>query len=92
MEIHNFVRGLSPHPCAWTDIIINGTLYEGCKIYKVHPWPDGNANYKATDTPEAVIGHKAMFVQCADGKVEILEMQMPGKKRLQARDIINGLK
>ena len=91
-EIHNFVRGLSPYPCAWTDISINGTVYEGCKIYAVQPLPGGNADNATDGVPTAVITKNSLRIACADGCVEVLEMQLPGKKRLQVKDLINGLR
>lgn len=77
-EIHNFVRGLSPYPAAWCNLTIHGKEYENVKVYRVEPC--------------AAPSDKDIAVPCADGYVRILELQLPGKKRMDARALLNGLK
>ena len=77
-EIHNFVRGLSPYPAAWCNLVIHGKEYENVKVYRVEPC--------------AAPSDKDIAVPCADGYVRILELQLPGKKRMDARALLNGLK
>lgn len=36
-------------------------------------------------------GHGAINLTCADGDLEVLELQVPGKKRMMAKDFLNGL-
>ena len=31
-QVHNFVRGLIPYPAAWTNLNINGNIFENVKI------------------------------------------------------------
>ena len=91
-QIRDFVRGLSPYPCAWTDLIIGEKRFDGCKIYTVETHYDMQIATTSDEVPRAhIINHK-LFVPCKDGCVEIVDMQLPGKKRLSARDIINGLR
>ena len=78
-EVHNFVRGLSPYPAAWANITVNGQSFENVKIYQVKV--QGN---NAPSTKEIVI-------PCKEGAVQILELQVPGKKRMDARSFLNGL-
>lgn len=78
-RIVNFVRGLSPYPAAWADIEIGGRMYEGVKIYKV-----------ARSSQAQQKGH--ILVPCADGYIDILELQLPGKKRMNAQALLNGLR
>lgn len=77
-EIYNFVRGLSPYPAAWCDLTIHGNNYENVKVYRVEPCTAPN--------------DKEIVVSCADGYVRILELQLPGKKRMDAHALLNGLK
>ena len=94
-DIHNFVRGLAPVPCAWTDLLINGNLYEGCKIFAVKPVVSvGADNHEPADggVPVAEISKHSLRIKCADGCVEVLEMQLPGKKRMAVCDLVNGLR
>lgn len=82
-EIRNHVRGLSPYPAAWIGAPIPehplAAMLEGAKVYRV----------AATDKSEQK-GH--IIFPCADGYVDILELQLPGKKRMNAPALLNGLR
>ncbi len=78
-EIHNFVRGLSPYPCAWTNLTINSVVYENVKVFHVTPWKGEEDRGK-------------ILVPCLDGYVSIDELQLPGKKRMDAKALLNGLR
>ena len=82
-QIRNHVRGLSPYPAAWiSEMPVSHPLAEvlkGAKVYKV-----------AVAKQAEQKGH--IIVPCADGYVDILELQMPGKKRMDAAALLNGLK
>ena len=82
-DIRNHVRGLSPYPAAWiNEMPISHPLAEvlkGAKVYKV----------EVTQHAEQK-GH--IIVPCADGYIDLLELQLPGKKRMDAAALLNGLK
>jgi methionyl-tRNA formyltransferase len=82
-RIYNHVRGLSPYPAAWIDNMpTNHPLAEvlkGAKVYRVSI--SQNAEQK---------GH--ILIPCADGYIDIIELQLPGKKRMNASALLNGLK
>ncbi len=78
-EVHNFVRGLSPYPAAWANLTINGQSFENVKIYQVKVQRD-----KVQSTKEIII-------PCKEGAVSILELQVPGKKRMDIKAFLNGL-
>ena len=78
-EVHNFVRGLSPYPCAWCNLTVNGQTFENVKVYAVEVLMD---NVQST---------KEIVVPCREGAVRILELQAPGKKRMDAKSFLNGL-
>ena len=82
-EIRNHVRGLSPYPAAWIGAPLPehplATLLEGAKVYKV----------AKTDRAEQK-GH--IIFPCADGYVDIMKLQLPGKKRMNAQALLNGLR
>lgn len=86
-EVHNFVRGLSPYPAAWANLAINGTPFENVKIYSVAIIP-GSQN---SGNPEFQNSAKDIIVPCKEGAVRILELQVPGKKRMDAKSFLNGL-
>ena len=82
-EIRNHVRGLSPYPAAWIqELPASHPLAEvlkGAKVYKV-----------AIAQGAEQKGH--IIVPCADGYIDLLELQLPGKKRMDAAALLNGLK
>ena len=82
-QIRNHVRGLSPYPAAWISempaIHPLADLLKGAKVY----------NVAITQLSEQK-GH--IIVPCADGYIDILELQLPGKKRMDAPSLLNGLK
>lgn len=75
-QVHNFVRGLSPYPAAWCNLTVGEKVLENVKVYAVKP----------TERPSA------LAIKTADGYVDVLELQVPGKKRMLAKDFLNGLK
>ena len=81
-EVHNFVRGLSPYPAAWTNLTINGQYFENVKIYAVE---------KVESQKSKVESKGEIIVPCKEGAVRILELQVPGKKRMDAKSFLNGL-
>ena len=79
-EVHNFVRGLSPYPAAWANLTINGQLFENVKIFSVE-----------VSTSRDLETSKDIIVPCREGAVRILELQVPGKKRMDTKSFLNGL-
>ncbi|MBR1877961.1 MAG: methionyl-tRNA formyltransferase [Paludibacteraceae bacterium] len=82
-EVHNFVRGLSPYPAAWANLTINGQYFENVKIYRVEAVSCQNS--AASRQPAEIL------IPCREGAVRILELQAPGKKRMDAKSFLNGL-
>ena len=79
-QVKNFVRGLSPYPTAWTNITIAGQAFENVKIH-------------AVEVVEGTLktSNKEIIIPCKEGLVRILELQAPGKKRMDAKAFLNGL-
>lgn len=86
---HNFVRGLSPYPGAWT----NATLPDGrettikilaTKVTDTHTSHDtgGAALFTSQDN--------RLLVRMPGGTLEITQLQVAGKKRMAASDFLNG--
>jgi len=80
-QVHNFVRGLSPYPAAWANLTINGQTFENVKVFTVEALENGPCT---TDK-------SSIIVPCKEGAVRILELQVPGKKRMEAKAFLNGL-
>lgn len=87
-QVYNFVRGLSPHPGAWTKIRKTNQDPTVLKIYKTqiaHQEVCGPAG-------TFFIASNRLYVNTGNGVLELLEVQLAGKKRMQARDFLNGLR
>ena len=82
-QVYNHIRGLSPYPAAWINQMPAthplAELLKGAKVYKA----------AVTQLSEQK-GH--IIIPCADGYIDILELQLPGKKRMDAPALLNGLK
>jgi methionyl-tRNA formyltransferase len=81
--IHNFVRGLSPYPAAWTRI--NDKVY---KVYKGQPTTEQNTSLKAGEY--LTDGKTYLKIQTADFLYRLLEIQAPGKRRMSIEDFFRG--
>jgi len=77
--VHNHVRGLSPYPGAWT-------LHDGTRL-KLYRTRRAEGEGEAGDVLEA---DDRLVVACGTGAVEVLTLQQPGRKRLDAADFLNG--
>ena len=83
--IHNRVRGLQPWPGAFTRIQ-GHTLH----IWKSRPAIETTGAANGGRVPGRVVTLKPFVVSCGEGALELLEMQLEGRKRLSAADFING--
>ncbi|RZJ67743.1 MAG: methionyl-tRNA formyltransferase [Flavobacterium sp.] len=85
-EIHNLIRGLSPYPAAWCWFTDNGSeqnvkIYESRVVLEVHDKPIGTI----------VSGKKEIKIAVADGFIQIISLQLPGKKKMTAQELLNGI-
>lgn len=81
-DINNFVRGLNPYPAAWTKL--DGKT---CKVFTV---AKGEITPGTSEAP-VITDHKhKIYRRCADAWVEISELQMEGKKRMNVEDFLRG--
>lgn len=89
-EVHNFVRGLNPSPATWCTMQL-GDKIEVVKLYAVRPTDIPRTETTAIGEVKLDFRNKTILVACKDYYIQILEMQLAGKKRMAARDILNGL-
>lgn len=87
-KIHNKIRGLSPYPAAWT-IFKKGEESKLVKIYKGHFEKGAHSN---KNFGEISFEQNIIRIQLSDGHYFIEELQPEGKKRMTAREFLNGLK
>ncbi len=88
-QIVDFVRGLSPYPAAWTNL---QHPTKGCLSAKIF-----RAAYTAAthDEPIGIIrtDHREVIeVACSDGWLRIEELQIAGKRRMTAHDLLLGFR
>ncbi len=76
------IRAMSPWPCAYT--LIDG---ETMKIYSVKEAGHSGSRPGTILTADP---HQGLVVACDNCDLEILELQMPGSKRMSARDYLRG--
>ena len=90
-NIFNKVRGLSPYPAAWTGLkAANGDTISPVKIYKVSIVEEGkdngnNIGHLETDSKTHI------HISCSDGTIALEELQLPGKKRMDVKSLLNGV-
>ena len=90
-NIFNKVRGLSPYPAAWTELkAANGDTISPVKIYKVSIVEEGkdngnNIGHLVTDSKTHI------HINCSDGIIALEELQLPGKKRMDVKSLLNGV-
>ncbi|TNE58074.1 MAG: methionyl-tRNA formyltransferase [Bacteroidetes bacterium] len=83
IRVHNFIRGLSPYPCAWT------TMDD--KKLKVYRTKKVTGSGKPAQPGQYFSdGKSKLLISTADGYLDVLELQMEGKKRMPVRDFLNG--
>ncbi len=81
-EIHNFIRGLSPWPSAWTTLQGQELkIIESAKEYADHDYLPGTL---VTDNK------KMLKVAVQRGFIHIKRLQLQGKKRMDAISFLNG--
>ncbi len=80
--VHNFVRGLHPYPTAWTTL--DG---QELKILRTQLLDEPHSLL-----PGTIISDNKLSIRIACGErfVEVLELQLQGRKRMPTRDFLNG--
>jgi len=82
VEVFNFIRGLSPHPGAWT--MLDGKVF---KIYRATKF------FKTPDMPAGtfLFSEKDLKITTPDGFIIPKEVQLEGKKRMSIEEFLRGM-
>lgn len=80
--IYNFIRGLNPYPTAWTSL-----GEDKWKILKVVKVDERMVEHEAGTL---LIEDDKLLVASYDGYLQIMELQVPGKRRMHIGDFLNG--
>lgn len=84
--IHNLVRGVNPHPVAWCYVKI-GDQQKRLKILSTR------LLHERSGEPGTILStlKEGLIVACGEGAVQILQLQLEGKKAMAAEELIHGL-
>ncbi len=83
--IYNKIRGLSPYPAAWTHLdniseSVEAKIYSASKILEEHHYSIGNI----------ITTKKELKIAVKEGFILINEIQLPGKRKMNVKDLLNG--
>ena len=91
-KVYNFVRGLSPYPGVWTLLSNKEQVEEGkeevLKIFKTSRTEESSKEAVGT----IVIDKGRILVATTNNYLSIEELQLAGKRRMNAKDFLNGFK
>lgn len=80
-DVHNRIRGLSPHPGAWFQAV-NGDKAERVKVLR-------STLAEGASAPGTVLD-RHLTVACGKGAVRLLELQRAGRKPMPAEEFLRG--
>lgn len=85
-EINNLIRGLSPYPASWCYLKdqneeLNIKIYEAKLLSESHSY----------ETGKLISSKKEIKIAIKDGFIQLLSLQFPGKKRMLASELLNGV-
>ena len=89
-KVYDFIRGLSPYPGAWTEIQKEGGKAQVLKVFKTAK--TGKALAEGIAVGSLRVEGKSLLVACADEWLQLDTIQISGKKRMEARDFLNGMR
>lgn len=88
-RIYDFIRGLSPYPAAWAEMVQPDGKTMVVKLFET----------EKKEVPHSLIpgtlqtdGKTYIRVAATDGFIEIRALQLPGKKRLKTDELLRGFR
>ncbi|MBZ4037667.1 methionyl-tRNA formyltransferase [Flavobacterium sp. 17A] len=86
VEINNLIRGLSPYPASWCFLKdqneeLNIKIYEAKLVSESHSY----------ETGKLISNKKEIKIAIKEGFIQLLSLQFPGKKRMLASELLNGV-
>ncbi len=85
--VRNLIRGLSPYPTAWTTLVhkSNGQEFSTKIFFAIHA--EGKAGEPGTIATD---GKTFIKVACKNGWLQLTDLQLAGKKRMQVDEFLRG--
>ncbi|MFI0490977.1 methionyl-tRNA formyltransferase [Flavobacterium sp.] len=86
VEIYNLIRGLNPYPSAWCffkdkNEEWNVKIHDAKVIFENHDYETGSL----------ICNKKEMKIAVANGFIQVLSLQFPGKKKMKTAELLNGM-
>lgn len=88
-RIYDFVRGLSPYPAAWTELVDIDGKRQVLKVYETEMRPAVHTDAAGTLRTD---GKTYLEVAVEGGYLRLLSLQLAGKKRMPVSAFLNGMK
>jgi methionyl-tRNA formyltransferase len=82
-DVHNLIRGLSPHPGAWFEVTLNGKR-ERIKVLR-------SKLTEGSGQPGTLLEDR-LTIACGAKAVRLVEVQRAGKRPMTAEDFLRGVK
>ena len=84
-DIDALIRGMSPYPTAWTNVSQGGNTFN-MKIYEATPLREEHSLI-----PGSILQFKKeVRIAANDGFIILKEIQLPGKRKMNIKDVLNG--
>ena len=85
-EINNLIRGLSPYPASWC-FLKDKEEEQAIKIYEAKLVSEAHSY----EVGSLICSKKEIKVAVQDGFLQLLSLQLPGKKKMQVAELLNGI-
>ena len=87
-SVRNLIRGLSPYPTAWTELM--HTVKEDVLTAKIFAATCDNSSLPAAPGTLQTDGKKFLKIACPDGWLSVTDIQLSGKKRMKIDELLRG--
>lgn len=82
--VHDFIRGLSPYPAAWTSLTKDGKTY-GCKIFQTE-----KTDQPSSSKTDILLGKEYFLFPTEDFYLKVSSIQIEGKRRMSFKEFQAG--
>lgn len=86
-SVHNFIRGLSPHPCAFTNLTLPDGSVQSLRILRSSP---GETDQEPAPGQFFTDGKSFLKVSAKNGFIYLNEVQLSGRKAMNTVDFLRG--
>ncbi|MDR3624036.1 MAG: methionyl-tRNA formyltransferase [Chlamydiales bacterium] len=86
IDLHNLIRGCTPVPGSWVKIFVKGQAKK-LKVIRAKPLV---CSFKEIPGSILQFGKKGWIVACGKSALQLIDIQLEGKKAMSAEDFANG--